>query len=54
VLDSGFTGPVHAYAEQIEAVEGAGWTLATASFTGDDKKASGYFIFRRAGEGRTS
>jgi hypothetical protein len=53
-FDSGFTGPVNAFAEQIEAVEGAGWTLATASFTGDDKKASGYFIFRRAGEGRTS
>lgn len=47
MFDTGFSGPVNAFAEQIEAVEQTGWQLTQMSFTGDDKKGTGYFLFRR-------
>jgi hypothetical protein len=37
---------VWSFAEQIEAVEQAGWALDQMAFTGDDRRASGYFLFR--------
>jgi hypothetical protein len=47
LLDGGTTGPAYAFAEQIEAVESAGWWLQHMGFAGDEKRASGYFLLRR-------
>lgn len=47
MLDAGASGPVQAFAEQIEAVESTGWQLTQMAFTGDEKKATGFFLFRR-------
>jgi hypothetical protein len=43
------SGSVPGFAEQIEAVEDAGWRLDQMSFCQDAKdKPEGYFLFRRA------
>jgi hypothetical protein len=43
---AGSSGAAWSFAEQIEAVEQAGWALDQMAFTGDDRRASGYFLFR--------
>ena len=45
---AGFSGPVSGWAEQIEAIEAAGWQLVNWTAT-DDAKGSpvGYPLFRR-------
>lgn len=47
ILDAGTSGPAYAFAEQIEAVEAVGWRLDHMALAGDEKRASGFFLFRR-------
>lgn len=43
----GFSGSVSGVAEQIEAVEGAGWALSQMSYVDDKRGVAGYYLFRR-------
>lgn len=45
----GFSGPVSAVAEQIEAVEAQGWWLQNMSYCQDrsGRNVEGYYLFRR-------
>lgn len=48
VTHHGMSGSVPDMAEQIEAVESAGWHLDQMSWTQDEKnRPEGYFLFRR-------
>lgn len=48
-LQSNWSGPLVAVAEQIEAIEGVGWQLDQSNFAHDHKgHASAFLIFRRA------
>lgn len=44
----GLSGSMPGFAEQIEAVESAGWRMDQMSWTQDSKdRPEGYFLFRR-------
>lgn len=44
---AGFSGPVSGVAEQIEAVERAGWTLREMSYIQGKGHIQGFYLFRR-------